>query len=77
MILAGDIGGTNTRLAIFEPREDRLKPVAAEIFPSRQYNSLDDIVEKFLLLHGWPITRACFGIAGPIKQGRSTTSNLA
>jgi len=77
MILAGDIGGTNTRLAIFESREDRLKPVVAEIFPSRQYNSLDDIVKKFLLHHGLPITRACFGIAGPTKQGRSTTSNLA
>lgn len=77
MILAGDIGGTNIRLAIFEPREDQLKPVVAEIFPSRRHNSLDDIVEKFLILHGLPITRACFGIAGPIKQGRSTTSNLA
>lgn len=77
MILAGDIGGTNTRLAVFEPGEDRLKPVVTEIFPSRQYNRLDDIVKKFLLHHGLPITRACFGIAGPTKQGRSTTSNLA
>ena len=38
MILAGDIGGTNTRLAFFEGTPDRLKPVDIEVFPSPQFS---------------------------------------
>ena len=37
MILAGDIGGTNTRLAIFELGEGRLRDTVIEVFPSQEY----------------------------------------
>ncbi len=48
MILAGDIGGTNTRLAFFEGTPDRLQPVHIEIFPSPQFSGPAEIVRKFL-----------------------------
>jgi len=44
MILAGDIGGTNSRLASFEVVQERVKPIVEETFPSRGSASLDDIV---------------------------------
>lgn len=76
MILAGDIGGTNTRLAIFDPGGERLTPIASDTFPSRGHKNLDEIVTRFVNAHGLPVERACFGIAGPIQRGRSETPNL-
>jgi glucokinase len=77
MILAGDIGGTHTRLAIFDYRKSRTKPVSMRIYPSRDYDSLDAIVRVFVEEEKMPIDGACFGVAGPVKHGRSETSNLA
>lgn len=76
MILAGDIGGTNTRLAGFEGGEGPLTPSVMEVYPSRKYASLDEIVKLFLATHDLKAERACFGVAGPVRQGRSQTSNL-
>ena len=76
-ILAGDIGGTNTRLALFELEGGLLKPVAVEIFPSREFKSLDLIVRRFIEKHKTIIEYACFGVAGPVKSRLSETSNLA
>lgn len=76
-ILAGDIGGTNTRLALFELEEGLLKQVIVEIFHSREFESLDLIVQRFIEKHKLRIEYACFGVAGPIKSKRSETSNLA
>lgn len=77
MILAGDIGGTNTRLAYFEKGTAGLTLVKEEIFPSPEYQSLGDIVEKFLAKHSISVKRACFGVAGPVKQQSVITPNLA
>ncbi len=76
MILAGDIGGTNTRLALFDLEGNQPKPVVMDVFPSRDYGSLDAIVLKFVEAHKLPIDYACFGVAGPVKHGRSEISNL-
>lgn len=94
MILAGDIGGTKTRLALFRPEAGRLRPVAEETFPSGEYPDLDPIVEAFLAprellpsrrrsasgpgpdADGEGVARACFGVAGPVVDGRSVTTNL-
>ncbi len=71
MILAGDIGGTNTRLAFFE----KGKMVGQEgKFPSHRYKSLEEIVREFL--QGQKIEKACFGIAGPVRDGRCKTTNI-
>jgi len=77
MILAGDIGGTNSRLANFEVVQGRVHPIVEETFPSRGSASLDDIVRTFVSKHNLRITHACFGIAGPIRHGRSEAINLA
>jgi glucokinase len=77
MILAGDIGGTNTRLALFRPDGGRLLVVEQDIFRSREHAGLDEIVEKFMASRQYPVERACFGIAGPIKNGRCEATNLA
>lgn len=76
MILAGDIGGTHTRLAFLEDKSGRLIGVAEETFPSREYASLEAVVQKFIATHPLPITCACFGIAGPVRHGRSDATNI-
>ena len=48
MILAGDIGGTNARLAYFQPQNGHLRLVSERVFPSREYSELGEIVSKFL-----------------------------
>jgi glucokinase len=76
MILAGDIGGTNTRLALFEMEDKRPQVIVEQTFPSREHKSLDEIVRQFLGEHSLTIKRACFGVAGPIRNRRSKPSNL-
>jgi glucokinase len=76
MILAGDIGGTNARLAYFQSQNGHLRLVSERVFPSRAHSELGEIVNQFL---DESITRpevACFGIAGPVRDGRVETSNL-
>ncbi len=77
MILAGDIGGTSTRLAFFEVRNGRLEMVTEKTYPSQNYSGLTEIVTAFISTHRLPIDQACFGIAGPLLQGRVETPNLA
>ena len=76
MILAGDIGATNSRLAFFTERDDRLEPVVEATYPSRDHANLETIVKTFVSAHDLPIDRACFGIAGPVRHGCSDTTNL-
>jgi glucokinase len=76
MILAGDIGGTNTRLAFFEGTPDRLKPVAMAVFLSRDYRGPEEIARAFLAQHNLAVAAACFGIAGAVRNGRAETPNL-
>lgn len=76
MILAGDIGGTNTRLAFFEGTPDRLKPVHIEIFPSAEFSGPTEIVRKFLGSRQVSVDAACFGLPGAVVNGRVETTNL-
>ena len=76
MILAGDIGGTNARLALFDVRNGQFQLISASVFPSRHYSGLDQIVIEFVKTSGVHPSQACFGIAGPVTHGRVETSNL-
>ena len=76
MILAGDIGGTNARLAYFQPQNGHLRLVSERVFPSREHSELGEIVSRFLDDSGTQPEAACFGIAGPVRNGRVETSNL-
>ena len=76
MLLAGDIGGTNTRLAFFEGTPDHLSAVQIEIFPSAHFTGPVEIVRKFLETHKQPVEAACFGLPGAVVNGRVETTNL-
>jgi glucokinase len=76
MILAGDIGGTNARLAYFQPQNGHLRLVSERVFPSREHSELGEIVSQFVEDSGTRPDSACFGIAGPVRNGRVETSNL-
>jgi glucokinase len=76
MILAGDIGGTNARLAFFDVVNGHFRLVSASVFPSREYSGLDQIVTKFVETANVHADAACFGVAGPVRNGKVETSNL-
>jgi glucokinase len=77
MILAGDIGGTNSRLAIFDATNGRLQLVNEAIYPSRDYLGLEQIVSTFVRQDSGAVDAACFGVAGPVRNGRAQISNLS
>jgi glucokinase len=74
LVLAGDIGGTKTNLALFSVRGEKLFAESARTFQSKQYSGLIPILQEFDSRR--PIEAACFGIAGPVVDGRVKTTNL-
>ncbi len=76
-ILAGDIGGTKTVLALFDAaRTDGSGLLKEERFVSRDFDSLESLVEKFLEGRDEKLAAACFGVAGPVIEDMSRTTNL-
>ncbi len=76
-ILAGDIGGTKTSLAIFEVNGTKLTSIKEEKYLSAEYSSLYKIVEEFVHSHDDTPEYACFGIAGPVYNKKiAKTTNL-
>lgn len=76
MILAGDIGGTKTRLAVVDPERGPREPVATETIRSASYDSLEEMVTKFLQDKDEVVEAACFGVAGPVLDGKAKVTNL-
>lgn len=77
MLLAGDIGGTKTVLALFEDGPHGLRLVRDETFPSQSAGSLQELLTRFLETGGGPALRAaCFGVAGAVVDGHSKATNL-
>jgi glucokinase len=74
MILAGDIGGTKTVLALVQP-ENGGQIVREQSFASGEYAQFNDILELFLIDRP-EISAACFGIAGPVINQCCQTTNL-
>jgi glucokinase len=74
MDLAGDIGGTHTRLALFDP--GTAEPVALELYSSPDHSGLEPMLREFLAAHPAKVERACFGVAGPVRNGHVQTTNL-
>ena len=77
MILAGDIGGTNTRLALFEKNKQGFRAGAEEKFSSSAFQSLPEIVRNFLGNKLHSIECACFGVAGPVQGRTANITNLS
>jgi glucokinase len=75
-VLAGDIGGTKTRLGVFEVGRSGHRIVEENSYPSADFGGLAEIVEDFVGADGAGCRAACFGIAGPVTGRRMRTTNL-
>ena len=75
--LTGDVGGTNSRLQLFELFADGTHAQrATQIFPSRQYTHLSVICKEFLTTHKVTPLVACLAVAGPVKNNSCVITNL-
>ncbi len=77
MILAGDVGGTKTRLAFCQLEGGRVIRQQTETFVSRDYSCFEDVVRRFINKHKVSVTRSCFGVPGPVVNGEAKATKLA
>jgi glucokinase len=75
-ILAGDIGGTNARLALCEVAGTTVRRDIQANYDSRRFESLADIAREFMSEHDIEVETACFGIPGPVSGRRARVTNL-
>lgn len=76
MLIAGDIGGTKTDLAIYSIESGPHAPLAQAQFHSADYHSLQAMVSEFLAQVRVPVAYASFDVAGPVINGHVKTTNL-
>ncbi len=76
LLLAGDVGGTKTALALVSPEAGPSAPIAEATFPSGAHPSLEAVVRAFLDQTHASVARASFGVPGPVVGGRATATNL-
>jgi glucokinase len=74
MLLAGDIGGTKTVLAVFSAKGS--VPTQEKSYPSAQYASLELMIQGYLMEINKPVDSACFAVAGPVVAGQARITNL-
>lgn len=75
MILAGDVGGTKTNLALFRATGEGLAREGLRSYRSREHAGLEEILGKFLA-GGAVVETVCIGVAGPVVAGKSRVTNL-
>jgi glucokinase len=75
-VLAGDIGGTKTSLAIVDVGTDSVAVELNERYDSRKYAGLAPIIHAFVEKTSAKFERASFGIAGPVIDNRCEATNL-
>ena len=77
MLLAGDIGGTKTRLALYATVGGSLGVIESSVYASRSAATLEELVLRFLRESGNPpVSAACFGVAGAVVGGQVRATNL-
>jgi glucokinase len=77
IVLAGDIGGTKTALALFDTTARGPVLVREDTLSSRGFATLEAAIERFLLAGPRPkIEAVCLGVAGPVVDGRCVATNL-
>ena len=76
MILAGDVGGTNSRLALFRRDDETLRLVRQATYPSANFATFDAVVARFRAEGEFQADAACFAIAGPVVENRVQATNL-
>jgi glucokinase len=78
MLLAGDVGGTNTRLGLFTSEGVRPVPREVRAYSTGAFDSIEAMLAAFLADAGAPagaVTAAAFGVAGPVAHGRASLTN--
>lgn len=75
-ILSGDIGGTNSRLALCEVEGSAVRRDIQAIYDSRRYDTLADIARAFITEHQVEVNTACFGVPGPVQGRQARVTNL-
>lgn len=76
LVLAGDVGGTKTNLGLFFKEKERFVSKVIETFSSPNAPDLEHIIRTFFEIHPVSVSSACFGVAGPVLNGVSETTNL-
>ena len=74
MILAGDVGGTKVDLALYDFFNGKLEYTRDKVYKAKDYPGLEVIVKEFLGAD--QVTAACFGVPGPVRNGRLRLTNL-
>jgi glucokinase len=74
MILAGDVGGTKVHLALYDFIDGKLEDTRDKQYLAKQYSGLEEIVKEFLGAD--KASAACFGVPGPVRDGRLRLTNL-
>lgn len=77
VVLAGDIGGTKTRVGWFRRGEKRPEPIAICTYASRETAGIEEILTDFIERHRFSGQRVCFGIAGPVRNGACRPTHLS
>jgi glucokinase len=82
IVLAADVGGTNTKLALAQFDAGALALVRRDAYSSQAYASLEGIVQTFLshpdlASHAGRVVGACFAVAGPVERGCARLTNVA
>jgi glucokinase len=75
-VLVGDIGGTHTRLALCRVADGRYEWEATERASSPEHGGLEELVADFRSRRGATPDAACFGVPGPVREGRARLTNL-
>jgi len=75
-VLVGDIGGTNSRLALLTPNAGPTRPIRAATLPTRQYSSVEELAAAFLGPSPPVLAGAVFAVAGPVVGGRVELTNV-
>ena len=76
LLIAGDVGGTKTDLAVYSASSSLREPLAQKKFHSADFPSLQAMVSQFLASTGKSVTVGAFAVAGPVVDGRVKTTNL-
>ena len=77
-VLAGDVGGTKTWLGVFDAGPPRPEPIETARYATLEFDGLADVVARFLddaRIREAPAA-ACFGVAGPVRDGISQLTNV-
>lgn len=77
MILAGDVGGTKARLALYQLKDGSFARQHTETFNSAEFPGVEEVVQTFLRKHNARVSKVCIGIPAPIVDGKARPANLA